>query len=113
MNSEHQIAKRKKEVILLFFQDIAKRKFNILKKIEKRNEFYTNHAKWEFTLPDLFAFIQQNLDDFNYSDYKEFRKILFSIPLNTELKKYNAIITIEKNMNNVDKTTYALFWKNQ
>ena len=67
----------------------------------------------EFTLPQLFeTFSQLNkqIAELNQTEtgYKEFRKVVFNIPINEEMKKRGGEIIILDNKGKVDESVYCL-----
>lgn len=101
------------QTLIDFFQHVAKKDVSILSKISIEEYFTVGEGNWQFTLPDLHVFLQQNYDVFSTIDYKQFRKLIFSSKINSEIKPLGAEVTIFNNKNNVDLSTYELAWNNQ
>lgn len=96
-----------------FFSHIAKKDPNLINKLKTQKCFSISEAYWQFTLPNLFTFLQKiNLLNEN-TPYDQFRRALYNSPINESIKRYNAEIQIEKNKSKVDHSIYILIWKSK
>ena len=100
------------QVLLAFFEKVAQKDKVQLKKLKDEKSFSIRAERWCFTLPDLFVFLGKNNNIFRYSEYSQFRKLIFNSPIHRAVKLYGAEITITDNLGNVDKSSYALVWPN-
>jgi len=98
------------EALISFFNQVALKDNAILVKLKSERCFNIDDESWQFILPDLHFFLQQQDTSFSQVDYLSFRKILFGCPINQSLKLNGGEIVILKNHNNVDKSLYALVW---
>jgi hypothetical protein len=96
--------------LVSFFEQVAQRDERLLKLLKKEKLFSLENKLWDFTLPDLYIFFQQQNDTLNNIDYKQFRKLIFNSPINQVIKQYGAEITIGNNRTKVDNSTYTLIW---
>lgn len=98
------------QILVSFFKQAAKKDETQIKMLKQEPRFIVEPARWCFTLPDLYYFLQQHNDVFNHVDYKQFRRLIFNSPINTTIKPYGAEVTITDNQTKVDKSCYALVW---
>ena len=66
--------------------------------------------RWCFTLPDLYLFLLHQYKILDGIEYKKFRQLIYSSPINQTIKLYSAEIIIADNQYKVDKSGYALVW---
>lgn len=98
------------QTLIEFFEQVAQKNIAQLEKLKQEQCFSIDDDCWQFTLPDLCSFMQQNAS-FSSLEYKQFRQLLFNSPINQTIKSHGAEIIIKENLNNVDKSTYALTWQ--
>ena len=99
------------QALIVFFEQVAQQELAQLEKLQQEQRFSIEQDCWQFTLPDLFSFLQQD-PAFSNIEYKQFRQLIFNSPINQSIKSRGAEIIIKQNHNNVDKSTYALIWQN-
>lgn len=97
-------------VLLEFFANVAARDAALLGRLEEDPAFGLGAQRWEFRLPALHAFLQDQGLIAAETDYKVFRKALFRCPVNEMLAQHRASIIIAENQGKVDRSTYALVW---
>ena len=100
------------EALIIFFKQVALRNKALITKIKNEQYFEVDDKKWQFTLPNLYSFLQRHDCAFNSTTYLTFRKILFNSPINQTVKLHDAEICIVDNQNNTDKSIYSLVWMN-
>jgi len=98
--------------LIAFFQLIASKNSALLAKLSVYQDFIVEEHSWEFTLPSLHSFLQSHDNTFTDINYTQFRTLLFSSPINLELKNLGAKINISDNQKKVDKSRYTLVWNN-
>lgn len=98
------------QALVAFFEEAAQRNAALMIRLKAEQCFDLSDIRWRFTLPDLYHFLQQGDEVFEAIDYKTFRKIVFSSPVNQRVTPYGAEIEIADNLYNVDLSTYALVW---
>jgi len=96
--------------LISFFEQVAIKNETLLAKLKLEQCFEVDTEKWQFTLPSLHSFLQNQDDAFRYIDYTAFRKILFNCPIHRTVKSHGAEINISDNQAKVDKSHYALVW---
>ena len=101
------------KALISFFEQVASKNKALLTKIKIEQSFDVDNEKWQFTLPNLHSFLQNQHDEFSSIDYIAFRNILFNCPINQTVKLHGAVINISDNQAKVDKSRYALTWNNQ
>ena len=101
------------EALISFFEQVALKNMAILEKLKSEQRFELNTQRWQFTLPSLHSFLQNQDDEFSYIDYTAFRKILFNTPIHQIVKSHGAEINISDNQVKVDKSHYALVWNTE
>jgi len=94
-----------------FFKKIASRETQILTILKQEENFQMNAEQWRFTLIDLHSFLQRYNSEYQGIDYNKFRKILYSSPINDEIKQFGAEITIDINKKNINNSVYMLIWR--
>ena len=99
------------QALIAFFEQAAQKDKALLDKLKLEKSFNVDNKSWQFTLPKLHSFLQDQDEAFSYIDYEKFRQILFSSPVNQSIKLYGAEINISDNQNKVDRSLYALVWK--
>lgn len=99
-----------KQTLITFFEQVAQKDKSQLKKINQEAYFNLDEERWCFTLPALHLFLQHQYDNFSCIEYKRFRQLIFSSPINQRVKLYGAEIIITNNLSKVDKSGYALVW---
>ena len=99
------------QALISFFEQVAQKDKVQLKKLKQEQCFSVDNKCWCFTLPHLYAFLQHQDDVFSCIDYKQFRQMIFSSPINQATKLHGAEITITDNQAKVDKSRYALVWQ--
>jgi len=97
--------------LVSFFERVAQKDIILMEDISQEPCFRIDQAQWHFTLPDLYAFLQQYDDVFNLVDYSRFRQLVFSSTINQDIKPYGAEIVITDNQGKVDKSGYTLVWQ--
>ena len=100
------------QALVEFFEQVAQKNVTQLEKLKQEQCFNIVQDCWQFTLPDLSAFLQQH-PAFSNLEYKQFRQLIFNSPINQTIKSHGAEIIIKENLNNVDKSTYALIWQDR
>ena len=98
------------QTLIDFFMQVAKKDKVQLNKIKQAQCFSIDEFHWNFTLPELHAFLQHHESVFTNITYKQFRKLIFNSPVNQTTKSYGAEITIADNQTKVDKSSYSLVW---
>lgn len=98
------------QALIVFFEQVAQKDVAQLVKLKQEQRFSIVQDCWQFTLPDLYSFLQQNAS-FSNLEYKKFRQLIFNSPINQTIKSHGAEIIIKENQNNVDKSTYAVIWQ--
>lgn len=101
------------KALISFFEQVALKNKTLLSKLKLEQCFDVDNARWRFTLPNLHTFLQKEDDVFNCVDYVAFRRILFNCTINQTVKLHGAEINISDNQAKVDKSHYALIWKNK
>ena len=87
------------QALISFFEQVAQKNNVQLEKLKHEQCFSVEQSGWQFTLPDLYSYLQhQNV------------AIIFNSPINQTVKLHGAEIVIAENLNKVDKSTYALVW---
>lgn len=99
--------------LLTFFEQVARRHEPLLRELEKHPGFTLTPGSWRFTLPGLFSFLQRRHESLTELGYNEFRRALYATPINATIKHFGAHIVIEQNLGKVDKSVYALIWRNR
>ncbi|PCJ87156.1 MAG: hypothetical protein COA54_06530 [Thiotrichaceae bacterium] len=100
------------QALISFFEQVAQKNSDQLEKLKNEQSFSVTNERWCFTLPDLYLFLCDQNKVFCRTDYKQFIQLIFSCLINQTIKLYGAEITIIKNLGKVDKSSYALVWKN-
>jgi hypothetical protein len=100
-----------KQTLISFFNQVAQKNKIQLENIKQEPCFELEQERWCFTLPNLHSFLQRQNNVFSYIDYKKFRQLIYSTPINQSVKVYDAEIIIIDNQGKVDKSTYALVWQ--
>jgi len=95
----------------LFFERVALRDAEELRRLHADPAFALDPDRWRFTLPDLFAYLQQRDEAFSGTDYLRFRRALFNSSVNRNVRRFGAEIVIADNRSKVDQSTYALVWR--
>ncbi len=72
------------------------------------NEAIHTQESIEFSLPQLYEIFLQQDEQVTKSSYPEFRKALFSSPINEKMKTCGGEIVISKNTGKVDESVYCL-----
>lgn len=98
------------KALISFFEQVALKNKTLLTKLEIEQSFDVDNERWQFTLPNLHAFLQIQDQEFSTIDYIAFRNILFNCPINQTVKLHGAEINISDNQAKVDKSRYALIW---
>ena len=98
------------QAVIKFFEQAAQKDSSLLQHLALEQRFIVSRERWSFTLPDLFAYLQQQVPAFSGIDYRQFRKIIFNSPINQAVKSHGAEIIIADNQSMVDKSSYALVW---
>jgi len=99
------------QTLISFFEQVALKDISLLKKLKQEQCFNVNTQRWCFSLPDLHLFLQHHDDVFISIEYKQFRQLIFTNPVNQTVKLHGAEIVITENLNKVDKSTYAMVWQ--
>lgn len=91
-----------------FFTQVAKKDPVRLESLNI-DGFCIDATRWSFRLSELYAYLikQQDLTDI---EYKQFRQLLFSSPINETISNYGARITIIDNRGKADQSIYAMEW---
>ncbi len=98
------------DMLTEFFSCVAQKDPKLIKKLNSQGTFSISKSHWQFTLPNLFDFLQLNCF-LNESDrYDQFRQALFNSSINKTIEKFNAEIVIENNVSKVDRSIYKLSW---
>lgn len=98
------------QALISFFEQVALKNNAQLDKLKQQQCFSIDINSWQFTLPDLYSYLQQQVIATSNIEYKEFRQLIFNSPINQTVKSHGAEIIIKENLNKVDKSTYALIW---
>lgn len=98
------------QALISFFEQVALKNNAQLDKLKQQQCFSIDMNCWQFTLPDLYSYLQQQVIATSNIEYKEFRQLIFNSPINQTVKSHGAKIIIKENLNQVDKSTYALIW---
>ena len=99
------------QALVSFFQQVAQKDEGQLKRLQQEQRFSMEPGRWCFSLPDLHRFLQHQDEAFSRIDYRQFRQLIFSSPINQTVKSYGAEITIAHNQGKVDRSSYALVWR--
>ena len=99
------------KTLLSFFAQVAKKESMQLADLKQEPCFEIDSRQWVFTLPNLHHFLQHQYDIFKDINYKQFRQLIYSCPVNTTAKSNGACIAIADNRSNVDQSKYALIWQ--
>ncbi len=98
--------------LLDFFRRIALRDTVQIESIRKHVGFTLKDNQWLFRLSALHHYLQQlSPPGYVVIDYPSFRKLLYGIPINENIRPLGAEIIIADNQGRVDYSTYALVWK--
>ena len=98
------------QALVTFFEQVAEKNSSLFTNLKQEQSFTVEPHCWSFTLPSLHAYLQHQDDMFNRIEYKQFRQLIFSSPINQSVKLHGAEITITENRGKVDKSTYAMIW---
>ena len=98
------------QALVTFFEQVAEKNSSLFTNLKQEQSFTVEPHCWSFTLPSLHAYLQHQDDMFNRIEYKQFRQLIFSSPINQSVKIHGAEITITENRGKVDKSTYAMIW---
>ena len=98
------------QALVSFFEQVAKKDLARLTALKQEQCFTVDEERWHFTLSDLHHYLQQHNELFGGVDYKQFRQLIFSSPINQTIKLFGAEIVIADNLGKVDKSRYALVW---
>lgn len=98
------------QALISFFEQVAQKNNSQLSSLKQEQSFAFEQYCWSFTLPNLYAYLQHQDDTFRHIEFKQFRQLIFSSPINQAVKMHGAVITIAENRNKVDKSTYAMVW---
>jgi hypothetical protein len=101
------------QVLIPFFEQAAKRDKTLLRELERDPCFTLMPDRWCFTLPDLFSFLQPRSEAIGKVSYKEFRRAIYTTSINAATRHYGAEVVIDRNHGQVDKSVYALTWRNR
>ncbi|QMU61129.1 MAG: hypothetical protein GKR92_05210 [Gammaproteobacteria bacterium] len=101
------------KALINFFEQVALKNKALLTQIEIEQSFDIDNKRWQFTLPNLHSFLQNQNNVFSSVDYLTFRNILYNSPINQTVKIHGAEINISDNQAKVDKSRYALIWNNK
>lgn len=92
------------------FEQLAGRDPSMMEQITAYARFTMQDDRCLFTLPLLFEFLQYQNPELATSRYSDFRRIIYSCPINRAISMHNAEIVIIDNQHKVDMSTYALVW---
>lgn len=98
------------QVLLAFFQRVARREPAQLESLERHPGFELEPGRWCFKLQDLYIYLQRHERELASLDYPQFRKLLFKCPVNRNIAPLGAQVVIADNQRKVDLSTYALTW---
>ena len=101
------------QALIPFFEQAAKRDKTLLRELERDPCFTLMPDRWCFTLPDLFSFLQPRSEAIGKVSYKEFRCAIYTTSINAATRHYGAEVVIDRNHGQVDKSVYALTWRNR
>lgn len=93
-----------------FFEQVAKKDTTWLAMLEQEPCFRVEAECWHFKLIDLYAFLRRADPVFHSVDYRQFRQLLYSSPVNQRIKQYGAEVMIVENYGKADQSRYALSW---
>lgn len=96
--------------LLNFFKQVAQKEPFLLCQLNEHDCFNIKQNYWKFTLPDLYWFLQRQNQQFKKITYINFRKLIYSSPINKTLKEFNVKVVISDNKGNVDKSLYSMIW---
>lgn len=96
--------------LISFFEQVAQKNNVQLDKLKQEQCFSVEQSGWQFTLPDLYSYLQHQDEAIRNIEYKQFRQLIFNSPINQTVKLHGAKIVIAENLNKVDKSIYALVW---
>ena len=102
-----------KYALLSFFQSVALKDEMLLAALQANPRFTVDPTCWSFTIPDLYFHLRDQGAPWAQVAYKQFRKLLFSTPINRSMKSMGAEITIRDNHHSVDRSRYALIWSSE
>jgi len=98
-------------MLLAFFGEVARRETARMNSLREEPAFRVEPGRWLFNLPDLHRYLCARDPGLNASGYHEFRRALFHSPVNQSLETLGARITIAENHGHVDRSRYALVWR--
>jgi len=98
------------QALISFFEQVAEKNNSLFTNLKQEQSFTVEQYCWSFTLPSLHAYLQHQDDMFRRIEYKQFRQLIFSSPINQAVKLHGAEITIAENRGKVDKSTYVMVW---
>ena len=107
---QHATMPAPEQVLLAFFQRVARREPAQLQCLERHPGFVLESERWCFKLPDLYIYLQRHEPGFHDVDYRRFRGLLFGCPVNRTIALLGAQVIIADNRRKVDRSTYALVW---
>ena len=96
--------------IVDFFEQTARRNAAMLQALIDDGRFVVTPDRWRFTLPELFAFMQQRYEHLKRIGYTEFRRGIYDSEINATVKKVDAEVIIDTNLEHTDRSIYALVW---
>ncbi len=99
------------QALICFFEKAAERDEILMHELEREPRFALSPDRWCFTLPDLFSFLRPRFKAIGKTSYNEFRRAVYSAPINTTTKRHGAEIVIDQNHGHVDKSVYAMKWR--
>jgi len=100
-----------KHTLTTFFEQAAKREMPLLRELEQDQRFAVKADRWCFTLPALFSFLQQRSETMSGVSYNDFRRAIYSTPINASIDRFAAEVVIDQNHGQVDTSVYALTWR--
>ncbi len=102
-----------RQALLNFFERVALKDETQLAALGADPRFGLEPNCWSFTIPDLYFFLRDRGVACAQLEYKRFRQLLFTCPVNQLMKPMGAEIKIRENLNNVDRSRYALVWSTE
>ncbi|MEW5963771.1 MAG: hypothetical protein AB1749_09430 [Pseudomonadota bacterium] len=93
-----------------FFERVAQREAAVIAALAGGERFQLSETAWQFSLPDLHAYLERHEPALRGVAYKRFRQALFNCPINRVVGAHGAMVTIAENKAKVDETRYALIW---
>ncbi len=100
------------QALTSFFIRVSRRDELELSPLRDEPAFSVTRNAWDFTLPALHLYLKHRYMVFRPLDYRQFRRLLFSCPINKSVAAEFAEIIVADNTGNTDRSVYTMLWKN-